>query len=123
MTIWCGIMADGINLHPRKDDQQGNVWGRTEKYTSPSYAVPNPIPAGAVVVAANAGSDYLFVPDGDINTVRAVVASLQSRLQFGAIFVSNRHGQIAGPLPMSLHNTETSETGRAPDAILSVSFD
>jgi hypothetical protein len=94
-----------------------------QKYTSPSYVVPKPIPAGAVVVAANAGSDYLFVPDGNINTVKAAVASLQSRLQFGAIFVSDRHGQIAGTLPMSLIKTETSGNGRAPDIIVSFSFD
>ena len=85
--------------------------------------MPKPIPVGAVVVAANAGSDYLFVPDGNINTVKAAVTSLQSRLQFGAIFVSDRHGQIAGALPMSLIKTETSGSGRAPDIIVSFSFD
>jgi hypothetical protein len=39
------------------------------------------------------------VPDGNIETVKAAVVSLQSRLQFGAIFVSNKHGEIAGTLP------------------------
>jgi len=33
--------------------------------------VPKPVPAGGVVVAANAGSDYLFVPDGNPDTVKA----------------------------------------------------
>src|SRR5436190_6195006 len=92
-------------------------------YTSTSYAVPKPIPPGAVVVAANAGSDYLFVPDGNIDTVRAAVVSLQGRLQFGAIFVSDKYGDIAGTLPMSLIKTETSGIGRAPDIIISFSFD
>ena len=123
VPILSGITADSTHLYPNQDDEHGNICGRAQKYTSPSYVVPKPLPAGAVVVAANAGSDYLFVPDGDINTVRAVVASLQSRLQFGAIFVSNRHGQIAGTLPMSLIKTETSENGRAPDVIVSFSFD
>ena len=94
-----------------------------QKYTSPSYVVPKPIPAGAIVVAANAGSDYLFVPDGNIDTVKAAVASLQSRLQFGAIFVSDRYGEIAGTLPMSLIKTENSANGRAPDIIVSFSYD
>jgi hypothetical protein len=49
------------------------------------------------------------------------VASLQSRLQFGAIFVSDRYGEIAGTLPMSLIKTENS--GRAPDIIVSFSYD
>jgi arylsulfatase A-like enzyme len=123
VPILSGITADGIHLHPRKDDQHGNVCGRTEKYTSPSYAVPKPIPAGAIVVAANAGSDYLFVPDGSIETVKAAVVSLQSRLQFGAIFVSDRHGEIPGTLPMSLIKTESSASGRAPDIIVSFSYD
>jgi len=123
IPILSGITADGTHLYPAKDDQDGNVCGRGQKYTSPRYVVPKPIPAGAIVVAANAGSDYLFVPDGNIDTVKAAVASLQARLQFGAIFVSDRHGEIAGTLPMSLIKTESSASGRAPDIIVSFSYD
>ena len=123
IPILSGIMADGTHLYPDKDDQHGQVCGRAQKYTSPSYVVPKPMPAGAVVVAANAGSDYLFVPDGNIETVKAAVVSLQSRLQFGAIFVSDKYGEIAGTLPMSLIKTETSGNGRAPDIIVSFSYD
>ena len=108
---------------PAKMTSTDNVCGRAQKYTSPSYVVPKPIPAGAVVVAANAGSDYLFVPDGNIETVKAAVVSLQSRLQFGAIFVSDKYGEIAGTLPMSLIKTENSGNGRAPDIIVSFSYD
>ena len=57
------------------------------------------------------------------DTVKAAVASLQGRLQFGAIFVSDRYGEIAGTLPMSLIKTESSEEGRAPDIIVSFSYD
>ena len=123
IPILSGIMADGTHLYPGKDDQHGDVCGRAQKYTSPSYVVPKPIPAGAVVVAANAGSDYLFVPDRNIETVKAAVVSLQSRLQFGAIFVSDKYGEIAGTLPMSLIKTENSGSGRAPDIIVSFSYD
>ncbi len=123
IPILSGIMADGTHLYPGQDDQHGHVCGRAQKYTSPSYIVPKPIPAGAVVVAANAGSDYLFVPDGNIETVKAAVVSLQSRLQFGAIFVSDKYGEIAGTLPMSLIKTENSGSGRAPDIIVSFSYD
>jgi len=123
IPILSGIMADGTHLYPSKDDQQGSVCGRAQKYTSPSYAVPNSVPAGAIVVAANAGSDYLFEADGNIETVKAAVVSMQSRLQFGAIFVSDRYGEIAGTLPMSLIKTENSGNGRAPDIIVSFSYD
>ena len=121
IPILSGITADGTHLHPVKDDQHGEVCGRAQKYTSPGYVVPKPVPAGAIVVAANAGSDYLFVPDHNSDTVKAAVVSLQSRLQFGAIFVSDRYGEIAGTLPMSLIKTENS--GRAPDIIVSFSYD
>ena len=66
---------------------------------------------------------FLFVPDGDPDTVNAAVVSLQSRLQFGAIFVSDRYGDIAGTLPMSLIKTENTITGRGPDIIVSFTFD
>lgn len=123
VPILSGITADGDRLQPRRQDQHGDVCGAGQKYTSPGYVVPKPIPAGAIVVAANAGSDYLFVPDGDLNTVKAAVASLQSRLQFGAVFVSDRYGEIAGTLPMSLIKTENGEKGRSPDIIVSFSYD
>jgi len=123
IPVLSGIAADGKHLYPRNEDQHGDVCGLAQKYTSPSYAVPNPMPAGAIVVAANAGSDYLFVPDRNLETVKAAVASLQSRLQFGAIFVSDRYGEVAGTLPMSLIKTESSEDGRAPDIIVSFSYD
>jgi arylsulfatase A-like enzyme len=123
VPILSGITFDGTQLQPRQVDQHGHVCGPAQKYTSPAYQVPKPIPAGAIIVAANAGSDYLFVPDGNIDTVKAAVASLQSRLQFGAIFVSDKYGEVAGTLPMSLIKTETSGNGRAPDIIFSFSFD
>jgi arylsulfatase A-like enzyme len=116
-----GITANGTPLYPVKDDRDGEVCGRPQNYTSRGYVVPKPVPADAVVVAANAGSDYLFVPDHNTEVVKAAVASLQSRLQFGAIFVSDRYGEIAGTLPMSLIKTENS--GRAPDVIVSFSYD
>jgi hypothetical protein len=123
IPILSGIMVDGTHLYPDRDDQNGKVCGRPQKYTSPSYVVPKPVPSGAIVVAANAGSDYLFVPDGNIETIKAAVVSLQSRLQFGAIFVSDKRGEIAGTLPMSLIKTENSGSGRAPDIIVSFSYD
>ena len=51
------------------------------------------------------------------------MVSLQSRLQFGAIFVSDKYGEIAGTLRMSLIKTENSGNGRAPDIIVSFSYD
>jgi arylsulfatase A-like enzyme len=118
-----GILSDGSRLHANRNDADGSVCGKVQTYISASYVVPKSLPAGSLVVAANAGSDYLFVPDGNRNTVKAAVASLQSRMQFGAIFVSDRYGDIPGTLPMSLINTENKAGGRSPDIMVSFSFD
>jgi hypothetical protein len=118
-----GILSDGIHLHPVENDADGSACGKAQEYTSPRYLVPKPVPAGGIVVAANAGSDYIFVPDGDAKAVKAAVVSLQSRVQFGAIFVSDKYGDVAGTLPMSLINTENPIAGRGPDIIVSFTFD
>jgi arylsulfatase A-like enzyme len=117
-----GVLFDSSRLHPAGIDVDGSVCGKAQKYTSPRYLVPKPVPAGGIVVAANAGSDYLFVPDRDSGTVKAAVVSLQSRLQFGAIFVSDKYGHVEGTLPMSLINTENT-AGRSPDIMVSFNFD
>ena len=123
IPILSGILPDGTHLQPLRHDEDGSVCGKPQELTSSAFVVPKPVPAGAVVVAANAGSDYLFVPDGNREVVKAAVASLQSRQQFGAIFVSDRYGEITGTLPMSLINAEPEVTGRAPDIIVSFNYD
>src|SRR6516162_201748 len=123
IPILSGILPDGTHLQPLRHDEDGSVCGKPQELTSLAFVVPKPVPVGAVVVAANAGSDYLFVPDGNRDVVKAAVASLQSRQQFGAIFVSDRYGEIVGTLPMSLINTEPQVTGRAPDIIVSFNYD
>jgi arylsulfatase A-like enzyme len=123
IPILSGILFDGTQLNPPKKDADGSVCGKAQNYTSLRYLVPRPLPAGGIVVAANAGSDYLFVPDGDSKTVKAAVVSLQSRMQFGAVFVSDKYGNVPGTLPMSLIKTEHPVAGRAPDIIVSFNFD
>jgi arylsulfatase A-like enzyme len=118
-----GILFDGTELHPVKDDENGVVCGRMQQYTSPRYSVPKPVPPGAIVVAANAGSDYLFIPDGDPKIAKAAVTSLQSRMQFGAIFVSDKYVRLKGTLPMSLIKADNKIPGRGPDIIVSFTFD
>src|SRR4029078_816907 len=54
IPILSGILADGTHLYPDNDDQHGQICGRAQKYTSPSYVVPTPMRAGAVGVAGSA---------------------------------------------------------------------
>src|SRR5712691_838677 len=82
IPILSGILPDGTHLQPLRHDEDGRICGKPQQLTSSAFVLPKPVPAGAVVVAANAGSDYLFVPDGNPDVVKAAVISLQSRQQF-----------------------------------------
>jgi hypothetical protein len=54
-----------------------------------------------VVVAANGGSDLIYVPDHDASRVQAIVSFLSTRDYVGAIFVDDSYGSIPGALPLS----------------------
>lgn len=53
-----------------------------------------------VVVAANGGSDLIYVPDHDSARVRALIAFLTKQDYVGGLFVDSRFGEIPGALPL-----------------------
>ena len=119
-----GIMADGTPLYPIKYDTDGSICGTVNKrYNTPAYWVPaGPLPAKAIVIAANGGSDYLYVPDHDATTVASAVRLLQSREEYGAIFVAGRYGSLPGTLPLDSAKLEDT-AGRSPDVVASFDYD
>jgi hypothetical protein len=54
-----------------------------------------------VIVAANGGSDFIYVPDKDPATVREVVRLLSTYDYVGGIFVDDQYGPIDGALSLS----------------------
>ncbi len=121
--VLSGIKADGSTVYPTQTDADGSICGTAgKKYTTASFKVPATLPAHALVIAANGGSDYVYVPDRDSATVQKVVSFLQSREEYGAIFVSKRYGNIPGTIPMDTIKVENS-AGRNPDIIASFNFD
>ena len=130
-----GIKADGSNVQPVGVDASGALCGAANtKYQAISATLPTPVasfkvpatvPAKGIVIAANGGSDYLYVPDHDAATIAAVVRFLQSREEYGAIFVDSRYGAIAGTLPMSMINLENAvRSGKGqPDIVVSFNWD
>jgi hypothetical protein len=62
-----------------------------------------------VVVAANGGSDLIYLPDGDKELAAKIVAFLSSQDYTSGLFVDDKLGKIAGTLPLS----EISLTGTA----------
>ena len=73
-----------------------------------------------MVIAANGGSDYLYVPNKNVNMVKGIVSFLQSREEFGAIFVDDNYGPVPGTFKMSTVNLEL--PGRSPDIIVSYNY-
>ena len=122
-----GIKADGSSVYPTLPFDATCAANKTSPtntagYTTRSYAVPaGSLPAGAVVIATNGGSDYLYVPDHSATVVQSLVTELQKREEVGAIFVNSMYGTLVGTLPMSMVKLENA--GRAPDIIISYDFD
>jgi len=122
--VLSGIRADGSQLHADKPaDSTSCPNYKYAKYTTPDYNLLHPfLPREAFVVASNGGSDYLYHPSHDPERVRAAVRFLQSREEFGAIFVDGRYGDIPGTLPLSIVRLENAE-GRNPDIVVGYTYD
>nr|WP_211209874.1 alkaline phosphatase family protein [Uliginosibacterium gangwonense] len=125
-----GIKADGTNILPVLTDTDGSVCGTANTtYQTKSYKVPATLPTGTsgdqpIVIAANGGSDYFYVPSHDQATVQKLVSFLQKREEYGAVFIDSRYGSLAGTLPLSTINLENvSRKGNGqPDVVVSFSF-
>ena len=132
-----GLDAQGKPTLPVRLDASGALCGAANtKYQSlsatlgtpvASFKVPGPglLPDKAVVVAANGGSDYFYVPGHDAATVRALVRFLQQREEYGAIFVDSRYGAVAGTLTMDRVNLENAgrKGNGQPDVVVSFNWD
>jgi hypothetical protein len=132
-----GLAADGTPTVPVQVDTAGTLCGAANtKYQAVSAALPTPVasfklpapgklPANGIVVAANGGSDYFYVPSHDAGTVAQLVKLLQQREEFGAIFVDSRYGALPGTLSMAQVNLEnaTRRNNGQPDVVVSFNWD
>ena len=134
-SAMAGILGDLSTVYTAKIDLTGELCGEPNtKYMSisstlstpiASFKVPEILPEHAVIVGANGGSDYFYVPDHDSNTVAELVRFLQSREQFGAIFVDSRYGDLPGTFSLEMVNLENSyrKDHGQPDVVASFEFD
>jgi hypothetical protein len=56
------------------------------------------------IVAANGGSDLIYVPDGNADVLHQIVERLLSYDYVSAVFVDDKYGDVAGTLPLSAIN-------------------
>lgn len=132
-----GLGTTGTPTVPVQSDTTGTLCGTPNtKYQAisatlstpvASFKVPAPgsLPANSIVIAANGGSDYFYVPGHDATTVQNLVKFLQQREEYGAIFVDSRYGNLAGTLPMSTVNLENAnrQNNGQPDVVVSFTWD
>ncbi len=132
-----GLSASGSPTVPVKNDATGALCGTAKsKYQAISASLPTPVasfkvpsagklPTNGIVIAANGGSDYFYLPSHDTVTIQKLVKVLQQREEFGAIFVDSRYGNLAGTLPMSMVNLEntTRQNNGQPDVVVSFTWD
>jgi arylsulfatase A-like enzyme len=114
--VLSGITATGATVYP------GLRCGETHGTTSVP-AVPASLGPRDVVVVGNGGSEYLYVPSRQPQVVQTLVRFLQSREEFGPVFVARRYGELQGTLPLDSLHLETRSGARTPDVVASFSFD
>jgi len=71
-----------------------------------------------VIVAANGGSDLIYIPDGNRDTLRQVVSRLLTYDYVGAVFVDDRYGELPGTLPLSAINMAGSSKVPRPSIVV-----
>jgi hypothetical protein len=124
LPLSMGIKADGTPVYQTQVDKDGKLCGEPagKPYYSGPFKVPATLPPKSTVIAVNGGSDYLYVPDHDAETVAKIVAFLQTRGEIGPIFVDSRYGDIPGTMPLSLVRQEN-KAKRNPDIIVGFAWD
>lgn len=123
LPVGMGIRKDGSSVYPTLTDASGKICGRKgQMYQVPPYKVPAELPPRSIVVAVNGGSDYFYVPGHDLSLVAKLVTFLQSRAEFGAIFVDDRYVGLAGTMALGTIHT-LNLAGQNPDVIASYDYD
>jgi arylsulfatase A-like enzyme len=114
--VLSGISASGTPVYPGLRCQERP--GTTEVPGVPATLGPKD-----VVVVTNGGSDYLHVPSRDRAVVQTLVRFLQSREEYGPVFLARRYGEVPGTLPLDAVRLESPSGARAPDVVVSFAFD
>ena len=118
-----GINAAGKAVYPTLTDTTGSICGTAgTKYTTPAYKVPATMPSDAVILVTPGGSEMYFVPSHNPVIVQKLVTYLQSRQEYGPIFVDKQYGSLPGTFNASAAKLQN-PSARNPDVIASMNYD
>jgi arylsulfatase A-like enzyme len=70
------------------------------------------------IVAANGGTDLIYVPDRSAGTVDAIVSALMTYDYVGAVFVDDRYGAVPGTLPLGAVGLAGASAVPRPDIVV-----
>jgi arylsulfatase A-like enzyme len=113
-------IATGLGL-PLFDPDNKNVRRSEERSTPRGNGLIGQDPEKPeVVVAANGGSDLVYVPSKDRALVQRIVDLLLAQDYVSGLFVDDDLGEIAGALPLSAINLKG--TARTPRPTIAVNF-
>jgi len=91
-------------LDPTKGDRPNNGNGLIASSATLSTPNATTAPPADVIVAANGGSDLVYIPDHNAETLQKVVDILTKQNYVSGLFVDDSYGSIAGTLPLSSIN-------------------
>jgi len=112
-------LAKGLQL-PLFHPNDGNAPVPADSYPKSGNGVLGEDPAKPeIVVAANGGSDLIYLPNGDSKLAGRVVETLLAQDYVSGIFVDDRLGQFAGALPLSAINFTGSAVTPLPAIVVS----
>ncbi len=136
--VLSGIKADGTPVYPTKIDKKGKVCHQSiqlkdtyadrtrklkaRKYTTGDFRLPKKLPDDAIIVAADGGSTYFYVPKHNREVVKKLVRFIQSREEFGPVFVHVKYGDLPGAI--ELNSTDLlNNDDKTPDVIASGNYE
>ena len=71
-----------------------------------------------LIVAANGGSDFIYVPDGDQDLLQKTIDALLAQDYVSGLFVDDALGSFPGSLPLSAINLSGASLGQRPSIIV-----
>ena len=105
-------------LDPTKGDRPANGNGLIASSATLSTPNATTAPSADVVIAANGGSDLVYIPTHDAAILQKVVDFLTKQNYVSGLFVDDSYGTIAGTLPLSSINLKGSAQTPTPAIVI-----